>query len=483
MRHGRTWALVCMLALVSASAYADRVHLKSGRTLEGEVIDRGDQVEIKLKFGSITVPKDEIASIEPVEDPAETYRKKVAELADDDADGHFQLAQWCQMRGLEEETRAELLKTIEINPEHAEARALLGHVKIDEKWVDTTTTNIVNVTNQMPVKVEVVLDGEAKASVEASGSYQLRSTPGEHGLAVVLSDDRQVKARVAFEPGRRYSLLIPVPQPEHVLRYSRDGFYLFPAEAEELVYRDGVCQHALLKDGARLATLDGSPFPGPTVFDARDLGEALGLDGTFAKIQEVVEQRGARARPDATGGARLLVAYGLFAILDKDDLEDVKEGKSKLKSIRLVCEEEARYGVIDSIEAGSDFELGKDGDVALTLGSLTVKVGLSSVAVRSTDRETRGDYVIMPESVVRLGRGSGRRAAVVVQEGSVKPLGEAQPPVVPTPSKPGTLPRMPRGAMPWGATGYLVTRQPAEDDTQTALYSERLVVLLDSEPL
>ncbi len=483
MRRAGVWALVCVLVLTWASVYADRVHLKSGRTLEGEVIDRGDRVEIKLKLGSITVPKDEIASIEPVVDPTETYREKAAALGADDADGHFQLAQWCQMRGLQEQARTELLKVIEIDPEHTQTRALLGHVKIDEEWMDSTTTSIVTVTNQMPVKVEVLLDGELAASVEANGSYRLRSTPAKHGLQVVLSDDRQLEGQVTFEPGRRYSLLIPVPQPEHVLRYSRDGFYLFPSEAEELVYRDGVCRHAVLKDGAHLATLDGSPFPAPSVFDARDLGEALGLDGTFAKIQELIEQRGARVRPDATGGARLPVAHGLFAILGKDELEDIKEGKSKPKSIRLVCEEGARYGLIDSVEAGSDFELSKDGSVEVTLGSLTVKVGRSSVAVRSAARGSRGDYVIMPESVIRLTRGSGRRAVVVVQEGSVKPLGDAQPRVAPTPSKAGTLPRMPRDAMPWGATSYMVTRQPEEDRTQAALYSERLVVLLDSEPL
>ena len=108
MRRAGVWALVCVLVLTWASAYADRVHLKSGRTLEGEVIDRGDRVEIKLKLGSITVAKDEIASIEPVVDAAETYREKAAALGADDADGHFQLAQWCQMRGLQEQARTEL---------------------------------------------------------------------------------------------------------------------------------------------------------------------------------------------------------------------------------------------------------------------------------------------------------------------------------------------------------------------------------------
>ena len=64
MRRVAVWTLLFAVVLSSTATFADRVHLKDGRVLEGEVIDKGDQVEIKLKLGSTTVRKDEIARIE-----------------------------------------------------------------------------------------------------------------------------------------------------------------------------------------------------------------------------------------------------------------------------------------------------------------------------------------------------------------------------------------------------------------------------------
>ena len=479
MRRVAVWTLLFAVVLSSTAAFADRVHLKDGRVIEGEVIDRGDQVEIRLRLGSTTVRKDEIAHIEEVKSAVEVYKEKTAALAEDDADGHLQLAQWCREQGLTEEARAELLSTVAIDPEHTQARALLGHVKVGDTWVDTTTTTVVAVDNQMPVTAEVRLDGKAVASVEATGSGVASVTPGDHRLEVVLSDDRRLETPVTLEPGKQYALNLPVPQPEHILRYSDQGFYVFPNEVTEFVYQDGRCCYAGLEDGTHLTALDGSAASAPATFDARDLGEALGLDSTFSKIFVLVEQRGRRARPDPTGGVRLLVTHGLFAILSAEDLEDIKEDKFKPRDIRLVAEAETRYGAIDRIETGSDFTLDDDGNVSVTLGSLSVKVTRSSVTVQSADRGSRGDYVIMPDSVVLLSRG-GRRSVVSLQEGVVKPL--AEPPKEVRPSRSGGPPRLPRDAILWDPTGYTVTRQPDEDHTRSTFYSERLIVVLESKP-
>jgi len=480
MRRVAVWTLLCAVTLFSTAAFADRVHLKDGRVIQGQVIDKGDQVEIRLKLGSTTVRKDEIVRIEKVKSPAEVYKEKSAALADDDADGHFQLAQWCREQDLTEEAHAQLLKVIAIDPEHARARALLGHVKVGGAWLDTTTTTVVTVDNQMPVAAEVRLDGKTVVSVEATGSGVASVTPGEHRLQVVLSDDRRLDTSVALEPGKQYALALPVPQPEHVLRYSDQGFYVFPSEVTEFVYQDGRCRYARLADGARLGTLEGSVAPGPASFSARDLGEALGLDGTFSKVYALLQRRGRRARPDPAGGARLLVTPGLFAILSTEDLENIKEDKFKPRDIRLVADAETRYGAIDRIEAGSDFTLDRNGNVNITLGGLSVKLTRSSVTVQPADRRSRGDYVIMPDSVILLSRG-GRRSVVSLQEGVVKPL--AEPPKQVRPSRRGGPPRLPRDAILWSPTGYTVTRQPDEDHTQSTFYSERLMVVLEAKPL
>ena len=63
------------------------------------------------------------------------YATKVATLKDGDADGHYQLAQWCRGVKLIDQMTAEATAAIAINPEHAGARKLLGHEKIKGQWL------------------------------------------------------------------------------------------------------------------------------------------------------------------------------------------------------------------------------------------------------------------------------------------------------------------------------------------------------------
>jgi hypothetical protein len=475
--------VLLMVVLLPVAAFGDRVHLKNGRTLEGEVTDRGDKIDIKMSIGSTTVSKEDVESIESAKGAAAEYQERAAALAADDAEGHFQLARWCQERNLKEEARAELLKVIAINPEHAGARALLGHVKVAGEWVDTASTAVVAVENQMPVAAEVLVDDAKVASVEGGASAETTTPSGEHGLRVALSDGRALSARVTFAPGMRQKLLVPVPQPEQALRSCDQGFYLFASEMEEFRYEGGVCRYAVLKGGDQLGTLDGSAAPGPAEFDARSLGEGLGLVGVFTKIQEQVAQRGRGLRPDLSGSARVVVSSGLFVVLGTKDLQDLQAGKFRPRSLRLTSEREARYAPIESIEAGSDFELDSRGEVSFTLGSLLVKVAGVSLTVRAADRGARGDYVVMRDALVRLVRGSRQDAVLKLEQGVLKPLAGSQPPESPAPLRPGEKPRLPRDALLWGAAGYSVTHKGEGGESRRTLYCEPLIVVLESQPL
>jgi hypothetical protein len=475
--------VLLVVVLLAAAARADRVHLKNGRTLEGEVTDRGDKIDIKMAIGSTTVSKDDVESIESEKGAAIEYQEKAAALAADDAEGHFQLVRWCQERGLKDEARAELLKVIATSPDHAGARALLGHVKVGGAWVDTTTTSVVAVENQMPVSAEVLLDDAKVASVEGGASAEATAPSGEHGLRVALSDGRALSARVTFAPRLRQKLLIPVPQPEHALRICDQGFYLFPSEVQEFDYEGGACRYALLKGGDQLGTLDGSPAPGPAEFDGRGLGDDLGLVAVFNKFQEQVAQKARGARPDVSGSARVQVATGLFVIVDSKELEDVKAGKFRPQSLRLTCDHEVRYAPIESIETGADFKLDSRGEVSLTLGTLLVKVGGAAVTVRASDRGSRGDYAVMRDALVRLVRGSRQEAVLKLEQGVLKPLAGSQPSESPVPPRPGEKPRLPRDAILWGAAGYSVSHKGEGAATRTTFYSEPLIVVLESQPL
>jgi hypothetical protein len=64
--------LFLSLALAGA-LWADKVHLKSGGILEGEVTRSGDKVVVTTKFGSMTFRADEVLSVERVASAEEEY--------------------------------------------------------------------------------------------------------------------------------------------------------------------------------------------------------------------------------------------------------------------------------------------------------------------------------------------------------------------------------------------------------------------------
>jgi hypothetical protein len=131
-------ALVFLAVLLSVPlAFADVVKMKDGRTLEGKVIKSDDKlVTLKMRLGEVILKRDEIESIVKGPTIVDEYKKRAAKLKADDADGHFKLALWCNENKLPKEYREELAKTIEIDPDHAGARARLGQVKHEGKWVD-----------------------------------------------------------------------------------------------------------------------------------------------------------------------------------------------------------------------------------------------------------------------------------------------------------------------------------------------------------
>lgn len=128
-------AAVLLCVVFGAVAAADIVHLTDGRKIEGKVIETGDVVKVITRMGTVTLPKDRVLRIEKKKTAADTYKDKAAALADDDAEAHYKLAMWCKENRLTREKLRELKKVIEIDPDHAKARAALKYLKIDGKWV------------------------------------------------------------------------------------------------------------------------------------------------------------------------------------------------------------------------------------------------------------------------------------------------------------------------------------------------------------
>ncbi|MBI4577848.1 MAG: hypothetical protein HY722_16425 [Planctomycetes bacterium] len=130
-------ALAAVLVALPAGARADVVTTHDGRRIEGRVLAAdGDGVVVELSPGStVELSAAEVLRIEYGPTPLEVFAERAGALAADDLDGHFGLALWCRHKGLVAQARSELEKVIAVDPDHAEARDLLGYIRKDGVWV------------------------------------------------------------------------------------------------------------------------------------------------------------------------------------------------------------------------------------------------------------------------------------------------------------------------------------------------------------
>jgi hypothetical protein len=132
--------LIVAALIISVPAFADAVYLKEGGKVEGKVISESEtELKIATKFGIQTIPKESIAKIEQTPTILEQYEAKRKDIAEDDAEGHYQLALWCKENGLLTRYNLELRDAILIDPNHEGARIELGYVFYGGKWVHTSS--------------------------------------------------------------------------------------------------------------------------------------------------------------------------------------------------------------------------------------------------------------------------------------------------------------------------------------------------------
>jgi hypothetical protein len=128
-------AVCCAAHAVAASAGADIFYLKNGDKFEAEILkDLGDKYRVLTLLGLDDVKKSEIVKREKRLTPWQIYKKKHRRTPKT-AEGHFKLAMWCRKHKLNAEAYHHLEIAIKLDPEHADARAALRHVKKDGAWV------------------------------------------------------------------------------------------------------------------------------------------------------------------------------------------------------------------------------------------------------------------------------------------------------------------------------------------------------------
>src|SRR5437867_1593191 len=156
--------LVMPLLLVGGGSMAwsaDVVSLRGGIELRGLIIDhRSDDQVVKLRTerGEIPLLRSGIDRIDRDADLEARYWL-AREFLDETADGLLDLALWCQANELPEARDEHLNAVLEIDPDHIEARTLLGYVRRGREWVLEETreveTGSKSKSSATPVKSDV----------------------------------------------------------------------------------------------------------------------------------------------------------------------------------------------------------------------------------------------------------------------------------------------------------------------------------------
>lgn len=189
------WRLILMLAMFSLAATADAlrgvasedvVQLRGGGQLEGQVTRREGgkvayavvQVDPRLK---VAIPESQINRVAEA-DSLTQYRQR-AGATPPDAEQHYELARWCKQQQLHAQHRHHLQRVIALDPDHARARASLGFVSHEGKWVRAVelqkSRGLISVAGKYRLPAEVMItqaqrEAESKAKTWARDIDRLK---------------------------------------------------------------------------------------------------------------------------------------------------------------------------------------------------------------------------------------------------------------------------------------------------------------------
>ncbi|WP_197525529.1 HEAT repeat domain-containing protein [Pseudobythopirellula maris] len=133
--------LVLIAALVACDARlacAESVELETGGRVEGALIRDGandrSRVTLELSNGRLVLDRSQVDRIttEPTEKTEYTLR---APTTPDNTEAQWAFALWCRDRGLSDQMRTHLERVVQLDPNHEEARLLLGYQQVNGGWV------------------------------------------------------------------------------------------------------------------------------------------------------------------------------------------------------------------------------------------------------------------------------------------------------------------------------------------------------------
>lgn len=127
-----------LLAGLAVAAAGDEVLLESGGRLSGRLVESppgaSEQVLLETAYGRIALDRDRVHRLRE-QSPAEVEYARRSPSVSDTPEAQFALATWCRDNGHGEGMRRHLRRVLELQPDHVEARTLLGYQQVDGEWM------------------------------------------------------------------------------------------------------------------------------------------------------------------------------------------------------------------------------------------------------------------------------------------------------------------------------------------------------------
>ncbi|MEN1679461.1 MAG: HEAT repeat domain-containing protein [Planctomycetota bacterium] len=170
------------LALVVGRSAGDTVTLSGGGAVSGKVPEKQGRTTVHVELeggGRLVLERSQVASISS-ESPAEVEYRRRAPTAPDTVESQWALAQWCKQQGLKSPLRVHLERVVELDPNHGEARTLLGHQQHNGRWMSRqqmmAARGMVRYDGDYRTRQEIVLLEAAKRNKETNASWKERLT-------------------------------------------------------------------------------------------------------------------------------------------------------------------------------------------------------------------------------------------------------------------------------------------------------------------
>lgn len=186
-----------LLFLVSPLLFADEVYLKGAGTLSGKILEETEtMIKVDVGDGIIGVPPSRVERIVRGRSPLHEYDERASKLAPKDVKGWKALGHWALEQGLSKQSRDAYQKVMALAPDDAEARQVLGYVRLDGRWMTEEESyqakGYVKYDNEWMTPAEAQAARAAVAADDARHEAELRANEAE--IATRQAEARAEKA-------------------------------------------------------------------------------------------------------------------------------------------------------------------------------------------------------------------------------------------------------------------------------------------------